>query len=242
MVRRYIIYEILNLINNKRYIGLTSESLHIRWSRHKNNAKRKQNYQSILYKAIRNYGEDNFKLFILDICKSKTTALKKEIYWIKKLKTKTPNGYNLTNGGEGSLGIKRSKKEIKFIIDRFSKKVIRSDGRIFKNIKSAAAYTKVSACNISACIYGKRSTCGGFSWKLVKNDPINRRLINEAKRLINKNKTIFARRRVKCLTNGKTYNSLTEAANILDCNVSKISLVCKNKRKSHKGMRFKYVK
>lgn len=113
-----VIYKITNLINKEAYIGQTS-ILYInnRWCQHKNNAKHGKH--SYLYNAIRKYGEENFEFKVL----LKNIPIDKlnfyEQLWIKKFNTKSPNGYNLTEGGEGTRGfvpwdkgIQRSKDDV----------------------------------------------------------------------------------------------------------------------------------
>lgn len=97
------IYCITNLVNSKKYIGQTSE-LYIskRWCEHKINAR--SGRKSYLYNAIRKYGEENFQFKVL-LHKIPIDKLNfYEMLWIKKFNTKTPYGYNLTDGGEGNRG------------------------------------------------------------------------------------------------------------------------------------------
>ena len=85
-----IIYKTTNLINGKIYVGQDS----------KNNP----NYLGsgkYINKSINKYSKENFKKEILCECNSKEELNEKEIYWIKELNSKVPNGYNLTDGGEG---------------------------------------------------------------------------------------------------------------------------------------------
>lgn len=89
------VYSITNKINNKKYIGKTN-NLKKRWYRHCNN-----NGCRAMYSAIKKYGKNNFELNIIEKCFSKKELNNKEIIWIKKLNTLSPNGYNLTKGGDG---------------------------------------------------------------------------------------------------------------------------------------------
>lgn len=113
-----VIYKITNVINGKMYIGQTTKTyINDRWCQHKNNARNGKS--SYLYNAIRKYGEENFKFKVL---LHKIPIDKLDFYeqlWIYKLRTKSPNGYNLTDGGGGTRGfvpwdkgIKRSKEDI----------------------------------------------------------------------------------------------------------------------------------
>ena len=94
-----IIYKAENLINHKVYVGKTVNTLeHRRWGHF--NAARK-GFKTIFYNAIRKYGEDNFKFSVLDSCESTKDLNEREKYFIKTLDSMTPNGYNMTKGGDG---------------------------------------------------------------------------------------------------------------------------------------------
>jgi len=84
------IYKIINLLNNKIYIGKDTKN----W----------KNYFGsgiIIKNAIKKYGRENFKKEILEECKTKDELCDREIFWINKLNSIVPNGYNLTCGGDG---------------------------------------------------------------------------------------------------------------------------------------------
>lgn len=83
------IYKIENLINGKIYIG---QSIHIekRWSEHC-----KASSCSLISKAIKKYGKDNFSFQILEEC-SVDSLTKKESEYIAKYNSLAPNGYNIT--------------------------------------------------------------------------------------------------------------------------------------------------
>ena len=94
------IYCITNLVNNKKYIGQSSE-IERRWKEHIKEANKGSN-KSILYQAIRKYGLENFKFKILEECNLEELD-ERERYWIKFYQTYPPNlekGYNMSPGGE----------------------------------------------------------------------------------------------------------------------------------------------
>ena len=96
------IYQILNLINNKKYIGLTKNPKE-RWQYHSTRAfqPNHKEYNKVLYQAIRKYGIDNFQFSILESDLTEEEAREREKYWIKKLNTNShQSGYNITPGGE----------------------------------------------------------------------------------------------------------------------------------------------
>lgn len=86
-----IIYKIINLINGKFYVGKTTKTIEKRFQRHFYNHKTGNTY---LYKSMRKYGFDNFRIEIIE----ETAHLnEREKYWIDIL---SPD-YNMTKGGDG---------------------------------------------------------------------------------------------------------------------------------------------
>jgi group I intron endonuclease len=58
---------------------------------------------TIIKNAIEKYGKQNFKLEILEVCNSHKELNEREIFWINKLNSLYPNGYNLEKGGRQSI-------------------------------------------------------------------------------------------------------------------------------------------
>lgn len=95
------IYKITNEINNKIYIGQTTVSINDRWYKHKWNAVNKRKYA--LHQAMHKYGIENFKIEILTETNSKEDLDRLEKKYIKEYNSfVNQNGYNMTDGGEGS--------------------------------------------------------------------------------------------------------------------------------------------
>ena len=61
------IYCIENLVNDKKYIGL-SRNIEQRFSRHKNALNHNRHVNTHLQAAWNTYGENNFQFTILEIC------------------------------------------------------------------------------------------------------------------------------------------------------------------------------
>lgn len=91
--------------SNKVYVGITS-NIKIRWS---GNGYRYTTYNSIFGKAILKYGWNNFKHRIILSEVSKAEACYTERYLIKWYKLHNIS-YNITDGGEGTLGRKCSEE------------------------------------------------------------------------------------------------------------------------------------
>jgi len=97
-----LVYLITNKINGKKYVGQTTKTLEQRWFDHINVRKRPS--CSYLHSAINKHGPENFEIKTLVIVGTKWEMDLYESGMIKALNTKAPNGYNLTDGGDGCQG------------------------------------------------------------------------------------------------------------------------------------------
>ena len=88
-----LVYAITNLLNGKKYVGQTTRTLEKRFKEHI------RDFVSGIGREIRKYGVENFKLEILEKCKNIDELNECEIFWIKKLNSRFPNGYNKKPGG-----------------------------------------------------------------------------------------------------------------------------------------------
>lgn len=96
-----IVYLATNTVNGMQYVGLTRRSnLQQRVSEHFAKARntKKGSYKT-LANAIRLYGENAFDFKILDRLNDLKGLSRAERYWIQKLNTRYPNGYNVKKGG-----------------------------------------------------------------------------------------------------------------------------------------------
>lgn len=92
------IYKITNLVNNKVYIGLTTQELKKRWKGHKQSSKTDERP---LYRSIRKYGLDNFTIETIEYVDNMQLLGERERYYIKLYNSQNPKfGYNLSAGGE----------------------------------------------------------------------------------------------------------------------------------------------
>tara|TARA_B100001057_G_scaffold174298_1_gene174967 strand:+ start:641 stop:1702 length:1062 start_codon:yes stop_codon:yes gene_type:complete len=98
-----IIYLITNKTTKKEYVGVCTVSFDERWSGsngHVESAKKGQYINKYsLQTAIRKYGEKDFRMEEIDNGSSIKDLANKEKYWIDKLETLFPKGYNLNKGG-----------------------------------------------------------------------------------------------------------------------------------------------
>lgn len=91
-----IIYLITNKVNGKQYVGQTIHTLEERWANHCS----KNSGCVALKRAIDKYGKNVFDKTVIDTASSRKELDEKEKFWIKALNTMSPNGYNLTTGGD----------------------------------------------------------------------------------------------------------------------------------------------
>jgi len=97
------IYQIKNIINDKKYVGKTKRDILTRWLEHVSASKDNKDEQTFYY-ALQKYGIESFEIIILQDCRIENTIdflNEREKYWIKTLNSKVPNGYNMTDGGDG---------------------------------------------------------------------------------------------------------------------------------------------
>ena len=62
------VYSIINLVNNKMYIGSTRTSFRIRFIHHKNKLIKGTHKNSYMQHAFNKYGTDKFEFRIIEIC------------------------------------------------------------------------------------------------------------------------------------------------------------------------------
>lgn len=97
------IYCITNLLNSKRYVGKTLQSIQERFKEHCRDSHKERCERRPLYDAMNKYGVENFIVEELEVVEDDTLLDEKEIYWIQELQTYGSNGYNATKGRDGKV-------------------------------------------------------------------------------------------------------------------------------------------
>lgn len=119
------IYMFTNRCNGKSYIG-QSRNIEKRYDAHLF----KKSEKSLFHDEFHYYGSHNFDFQVLEECDIEDLN-DREMHYIKKFNTLSPNGYNLTAGGGNSPHLKSLKSfdDVKKIIDLLREDVL-SNGHI----------------------------------------------------------------------------------------------------------------
>jgi len=227
------VYKITNLLNNKIYIGKTSDYKK-RWYKHIYTSK-KDIKKSLIHKAIKKYGIDNFKFEILEENLIQDELTNREIYYISLYKTNVKKygnkyGYNLTDGGEGISGYKyTTKQKEKINTAKLSKKQVLEILEAYNcgaKVSDIKQTYNVSKSTVNRIIRGK-------CWSELNKHPIKRKpgaklteskIIDIYNYFINNNVSIFETSKkfnvskflIWDMLSGRTWKNLN-----LDTNLSK---------------------
>lgn len=192
-IKNNIVY-CIDFPNGKKYIGISSYGLEYRKKAHMNSV----NCGSQLYvhKALRKYG-NTVEWSVIEYCDTIITARERERYFIKFFDTRSSEkGYNLTDGGEGSPGLRFTEESRKKLsrshtglkqtpehVENHRQKLI---GRVFKNARKLIAtsvetgeievYASIIVADrsgftksaIAACCNNKQKTHKGRTWKYME--------------------------------------------------------------------------
>lgn len=191
---QYCIYCHINKINGKQYIGLTCENPPSRrWGSNGINYKQCRCF----YNAIQKYGWNNFEHIILEDNLTFEQAEQLERYYIQLYNTISPNGYNLTSGGEikkevseetrkrlrdSHLGHKKSEKTKKKMSESrkghpgynckgvwMCDKKTHQQIKHFSSLTEAANFLNKSHSHIGHVCKGERPSAYGYFWEYDNN-------------------------------------------------------------------------
>lgn len=171
------IYCIENLVNGKKYIGLSS-NINKREKAHFNALNNYSHINKHLQDAWNKYKEENFKFYIIENCESTEQLKEREIYYINIYNTNNRlYGYNKTSGGDGVRDLSDESRE-KISIGESLDDILQIDNRgniinIFRNCRMASEYFKKESSkeNIRSCCnkkYGYK-TAFGYYWMYKKD-------------------------------------------------------------------------
>lgn len=103
----YAVYIVTNTVNAKQYVGIAAD-LETRWRRHRN-----ANEGQLIHRAIKKYGVDAFIFTHVADAFDAESAKMIERMLIVEHNTKMPYGYNMTDGGDGTMGMAKTEEHKK---------------------------------------------------------------------------------------------------------------------------------
>lgn len=175
---KYCVYCHTNMVNGKKYIGITSQKPERRWANGKG-------YRTLAFgRAIKKYGWENFYHEILFDNLSRETACSMEKYLIEKYRTcERQYGYNQSIGGnvptdnareilrqrmtgEKNPMYNKPKPENNLKATRKAVYCVET-GVAYESISKASKMTGVNLGHIASNCKGKRKSAGGFHWKYI---------------------------------------------------------------------------
>lgn len=205
------IYKITNDINNKIYIGQTCDSLQNRFYKHRWEARNVRNTSCPLYNAMNKYGIEHFNISLIEECDNSMLDAR-EKYWIAYYNTY----FDKKTGYNATIGGEGNGK--------LNPQTIISLWEQGKNQKEIAELLGCERHSIRKHLQSsgieanerKNKKLGNAAKNIAQIDPVTQRVIN-------------------------VFQSATLAAQNTGSNISGISQVCNNKRKTHNGYIWKYI-
>lgn len=223
--KKYIVYMHL-FPNNKKYIGITCKIPSKRWNLNGSGYSLKT--QPVMYAAIQKYGWENVKHIILEENLSFKEACIKEKELIKFYKTNCKKygddfGYNMTDGGDGTLGhVVSEKTKLKMSMARkgkykgkycYKSQSVICDGIEYDSITEFCISNNLNRQKVNAWLTGKHAMpLEWFNKGLnLKNNPKN----FEVQQNPHSHKAIY---------NNKIYDSYSQLSKDLQVSTSLITM------------------
>lgn len=183
-----IIYCATNLINNKKYIGQTTRSIHRRKLEHISSAYRNGKYS--FHKAILKYGETNFQWSVLDTAKSIEDLDEKEIYWINHFSTYGSGGYNMSVGGQSLKRNNDNADEVSRMLGGREFLIFDLNGNFIKSRVSQTDFAReigAGVTSVNDLLIGTKDKKQVKGYILIFKDEFNEELLKEKVEKANKN-------------------------------------------------------
>lgn len=246
-VKMAYIYRILNKITQKCYIG-ESKCLNVnrRWNQHKKTIENNKGYCPVLRDAVIKYGIENFIFTVIVVCFD-DDRFKYEKEYIQKYNSVVPNGYNVTNGGEGGGGFqgKKHSEEVKnkikntlkqkYIDNPELKNQLSERNKIVLNIPEVKERMKLGMLNSEKYQKAIRAP------RAPTTDDVKRKISEGLKKYNNKIKPIKIKQYDINNNLLNEYTTISEASKETSVTRKAISLYLREKTKTAGGFIWKYA-
>ena len=221
--------------SGKVYIGITSKKPHIRWGLNGHNYLSSKAF----YNAILKYGWNNIKHEVLFPDLEEDRAKKLEISLISHYK-KLGISYNITDGGQGTLGLTKTPEQKEALrIFHLGKKLSQETRKKTSEVRKGRPGTMLGKKHSDST---KRKLSIAMSGEL---NPWYGKKRTEEQKLIFRlaQKTRKAVAKVDPVTGEimEQYNSINEAASILKCSPSHLSECCRGKRELFNNYKWIFI-
>ena len=231
-----IIYSITNLVNDKRYIGI-SQNYEDRKRVHLWALKNKKHKNEKLQNAVNKYGLENFIFEILEEIEidSRIEALKYENFYIN-LYDSFRNGYNKSQGFDGStLQIQSDKTKEKHRQLMLNNKIWLNKHHTEETKKKIGKIHKGKILSNSTKEKISKSRKGKY--KGNGNPFYGKHHTEETKQILREKRG----NKIICIETKKVFQSINQCAKEMNLDRKAIERVCKGVYKQTKGYTFKYL-
>lgn len=205
------IYQITNDVNGKIYIGKTEFSIEKRFKEHCRDRNKRNLENRPLYRAMNKYGIEHFHIELIE---ETEYPEEREVYWIEQ-KGSFKNGYNATLGGDG-------KKYIDYDLVIATYKEIPIISKVAEKLKISEDSVSLILKSRQVELLPKKEVAQMVCGKIVNQYDLENNYIQS-----------FPSAKVAAESLGKITRSSNGAS-------SHISDVCKGKRKTAYGYKWKF--
>ena len=245
--KKNVIYKYEHLDDGKIYIGKTVQELCKRLRQHTYGK-----CKSPLDRAIKKYGLEKFDIEVIAEADTEEELNALEMFFIEFYGCKIPDGYNLTDGGEGCAGrivSEKTRKKLsksnmgkshpvteetrKLLSDtRTNKRVVVciETGQTFKSLADAAKWAGVTDSYMCKLCKGEKATGGGYHWRYE----------DEEYNFVEKN-YVQPKKQIICLETQKIFESAKDAAESLGVSETSIRNACRGKSHTSGGYHWAYI-
>ena len=257
------IYQIINVINGKKYIG-QSVNVEERMNEHLRELIKGTHGNRHLQSSFNKYGQEAFAFSILERCSVEKLS-EREIFWIAQTQSYI-HGYNMTKGGEGTRGFSPSietrakysanskrrwnEPDERLKLMRKLKKAIEAErvpviqvetGIIFPSVTKAGESIGHQSSEISGACMGKTHVCGDYHWRFFTQEiaeTLDTPAYDEWRlNIINNGQ----KQAVICIETNIVYPSISDASKQTGVHYSSISKCCLFKAKSANNLHWRYA-
>lgn len=250
----YSVYIAVNIINGKRYIGVTGKGVEKRAKKHWEAARAGSSQCPKFHAALRKYGPDKFVWKVLFVTENMAEAYRKEHLLVQE----TVPEYNSVAGGRSPAAW--NKRPVLCL----------EDGAVYGSAAAAADFYGINFSEVCKVVRGERRWAKNLHFCYADATPVSHAEAIEAidRRFVQKRKRVAVRkeqrkgvkegrdakgrlatgpmanaRKVVCVDDNKVFESLSDAARYYDIDTGALSQVCGGKRfrKTIGGRSFRYA-